>query len=132
MEAVYRLCQMVGRMAHIAEVGVRIEEADQDEVIVSPDAFIWRREVYGPNAVINANNDHLLVAEAVDGVHRALDNLAVRSAGYQVTLTKIQETPVDTWPGDILVAAANAVSQALRVQLDPPIRAGTTEADPLR
>lgn len=132
MEAVYRLRQMVGRMAHIAEVGVRIEDADQDEVIVSPDAFFWRREVYGPDAVITLRDDHLLVAEAVAGVHRALNILPVRSAGYRVTLTRIQETPVETWPGDMLAAAANAVSQALGVQLDPPIRAGTTEADPLR
>ena len=131
MEAVYRLRQMVGRMAHVAEVGVRVEEADHDDVIVSPDAFFWRREVYGPDAVITSPGDHLLVAEAVSGVHHTLDNLPVRSGGYRVTLTRIQETPVDTWPGDVHVAAANAVATALDVQLD--LRpANTTETDPLR
>lgn len=128
MEAVYRLRQLVDRMAHVAEVAVRIETASQDEVAVSADAFAWRRDVYGPDAVDTGPGDQLLIAEAMEGVHYVLRSLSARG-GYRVMVMRIWETPVDTWPGDVKVAAARAVCEALGVQLEPAPGIGATGAE---
>jgi hypothetical protein len=117
----FRLRQVVGRIGHAADVAVAVEPADRDEVDVSPNAFAWLRDVYGPRAVIDRPVNARLVAEAVEGARYALDRLG-RPGGYKVTVTKIVDMPVDTAEGDVKVAAAHAVCLALGMRLEPPPR----------
>jgi hypothetical protein len=119
MRGEFRLRQMVGRVGHAADVAVAVEPADRDEVDVSPDAFAWVRDAYGPRASIDRPINGRLVAEAVEGVRYALARLR-QSGGYRVTVTKIVDMPVDTADGDVKVAAAHAVCRALGMRLEPP------------
>ncbi|WP_124819751.1 hypothetical protein [Micromonospora ureilytica] len=127
MQGEFRLRQMVGAIGHAADVAVAVEAADRDEVDVSPDAFAWLRDVYGPGAVIDRPVNDRLVAEAVEGVRYALARLG-EPGGYKVTVTKIVDLPVDTGDGDVKVAAAHAVCTALGVRLEPPPRLTTDGA----
>jgi hypothetical protein len=121
MQAVFRLQKVVGGFVHVAEVRVTVESAASDEVAVSANAFDWRREAYGPTAVVYGPGDHQLATEAVEGVRYALGRLgSVGGEGYRVTVTEVKDTPVDTSVGDVKFAAASAVCAALGVQLDPP------------
>ncbi|MEU4782870.1 hypothetical protein [Micromonospora sp. NPDC023633] len=124
MQGEFRLRQVVGRIGHAADVAVAAEPADRDEVAVSPDAFTWLWDVYGPRAVIDRPINDRLVAEAVEGVWYALARLG-RPGGYMVTVTKIVDMPVDTADGDVKFAAAQAVCLALGVRLEPPPRITT-------
>lgn len=101
-----------------------VEAAAGDEVTVSDEAFDWRRDHYGPHAVIHQPGDQLLVTEAVEGVRYVLRSLPARGDGYRVRVTKILDTPVDTWVGDVKVAAALAMCKALGVELEPAPRIG--------
>ncbi|WP_410817407.1 hypothetical protein [Micromonospora sp. 050-3] len=121
MQGEFRLRQIVGGIGHAADVAVAVEAADRDEVVVSPDAFAWLRDVYGPRAVIDRPVNDQLVAEAVEGVRYALARLG-RPGGYKVTVMKIVDLPVDTGDGDVKVAAAHAVCIALGIRLEPPPR----------
>lgn len=120
----FRLRQMVDRFAHLAEVAVTVEAAAGDEVTVSNEAFDWRRDVYGPRAVVRGPGDESLVAEAVEGVQYVLGHVPARGGGRRVQVTKIWVSPVDTWVGDVKVAAALAVCEALGVELEPAPRLG--------
>ncbi|MET8251208.1 hypothetical protein [Micromonospora sp. NPDC005197] len=124
MQGEFRLRQVVGQIGHAADVAVAVEPADRDEVDVSPDAFAWLRDVYGPRAVIDRPVNDRLVAEAVEGAWYALARLG-RPGGYKVTVTRIVDMPVDTADGDVKVAAAHAVCLALGVRLEPPPRLTT-------
>lgn len=44
---------MITGIGHAADVSVVVEAADRDEVDVSPDAFAWLRDSYGPRAVVD-------------------------------------------------------------------------------
>ncbi|MBM7493381.1 hypothetical protein JOD64_004603 [Micromonospora luteifusca] len=127
MHGEFRLWQMIGRIGHAADVAVAVEAADRDEVDVSPDAFAWLRDSYGPRAVIDRPVNDRLVAEAVEGVRYALARLG-GPGGYKVTVTKIVDSPVDTADGDVKFAAAHAVCLALGMRLEPPPRLTTNGA----
>ncbi len=120
MEAIFKLRKMVGVIAHVADVAVTAEVNDFDEVSVSDDAFMWRRQVYGPNAIVEMPGDDVFIHEAVAGARYTLGWLARTAGGYRVIVTEIVPYPVDTSPGDVQVAAALAVGAALSVELHPP------------
>ncbi|MBG6103194.1 hypothetical protein IW249_003608 [Micromonospora vinacea] len=53
MQGEFRLRQVITGIGHAADVSVVVEAADRDEVDVSPDAFAWLRDAYGPRAVVD-------------------------------------------------------------------------------
>jgi hypothetical protein len=115
-QARFRLTDVVDGIAHVAEVEVRVEPAGQDEVSVSGAAFDWRREVYGPAAVVLGPTDDRLVDEAVAGVRNGLAVLGPDEDGIKVTVLRICDFSVDTSPGDVEMAARQALYLALRIQ----------------
>ncbi|WP_146247372.1 hypothetical protein [Micromonospora arborensis] len=119
VEAVFVLRQIVAGLPHWAKVSVEVEPADQDEVAVSPQAFDWLRDVYGPRAVVDRRVNHQLVTEASAGARYALAHVRGRIGASRVTLTMIKDSPVDTCDGDVTLAAAHAVAAALDGQLEP-------------
>ncbi len=119
MQARFRLLEVVDGIAHVAEVEVKVEPLDRDEVSVAADAFHWRREVYGPSAVVSGPGDSQLVEEALSGIRHGLIHLGPREAGLRVTVTQICDFPVDTSPGDVKTAAIQALYLALGVQPEP-------------
>jgi hypothetical protein len=121
VDAVFRLHKVVAGLSHFAEVKVDVVPAARDEVAVSAGAFDWRRETYGPGAVVSQPGDRLLMAEAVEGVRYVLGRLP-SGVRYRVGVTTIMESPVDTSMGDVKLAAALAMCAALTLQLDPPPR----------
>jgi hypothetical protein len=52
-------------------------------------------------------------AEAIAGAEDALGKVPDGRPQYRVTVTKIQDAPVDTGPGDVKLAAAHALWAAL-------------------
>src|SRR5690349_5037761 len=108
MQARFRLAQVVDGIAHVAEVEVRVEPGDGDEVAVSDAAFDWRRDVYGPAAVVLGPADDRLVDEAVAGVRNGLAVLGPDEDGIKVTVLRICDFSVDTSPGDVEAAARQA------------------------
>lgn len=103
----------------MAEVAAVAEPAEQDQVVVSPHAFDWLRDRYGPHAVVDRPTNVELIAEAVEGAEYALAHVPGRDRAMRVTLTMIHDLPVDTGDGDIKLAAAQAVAAALGGRLDP-------------
>ncbi|MEH0983225.1 hypothetical protein [Micromonospora sp. CPCC 205556] len=67
MEAVFVLRQVIAGIAHVAEVAVEAEPADEDQILVSPRAFGWLRDRYGPDAVLDRPINQQLAAEALEG-----------------------------------------------------------------
>lgn len=118
----FRLLENFDRIAHVAEVEVKVEPADRDEVSVSAGAFDWRREMYGPAAVIHGPGDDQLVDEAIAGVRHGLILVGPREAGLRVTVLRISDFPVDTSPGDVERAARQALYLSLGVQPEPAPR----------
>jgi hypothetical protein len=116
MEGSFRLRQIIGGMPHWAEVAVRAEPAEYDEVTVSDGVLDWRREVYGPNASVGGPADQLLVAEAVAGAWYALGRRGDGATRYLVTITRIVDAPADTGVGDVKFAAVAATCQAVGVE----------------
>jgi hypothetical protein len=55
-------------------------------------------------------------------VRYVLARLPIRGAGYRVNVTRIRDSPVDTFVGEVKLAATVAVCAALGVQLDPAPR----------
>ena len=101
MEALFRLLEIRDGIAHVAEVGIRAQTADHDEILLSTSMFAWRREAHGPDAVMQLESDAALVREAIDGVQDGLERVSRdHGGGYRVTVTKIWESAVDTSPGD--------------------------------
>ncbi|MGQ5262439.1 hypothetical protein ACTWLT_16975 [Micromonospora sp. ZYX-F-536] len=119
MEAVFVLRQIVAGLAHIAKVAVEAEPADQDEVVVSPHAFDWLRDLYGPHAVVNRPVNQQFITEAIEGARYALAHVQGRNRSSRVTLTIIGDSPADTCDGDVKLAAARAVAAALGGQMEP-------------
>lgn len=119
MESSYRLRKYVGGVVHAVDIAVRVEPFGHDEVAVSDEAFDWRREVYGQNAVSGGPADQQMVVEAVEGVRYVLVRSG-GSGGRLVTVTRICDTPADTCVGDVKFAAVAATCQALGVELDRP------------
>jgi hypothetical protein len=101
---------------------VRVEPADNDEALVSDSAFDWRRDVYGPAAMIHMVGDDQFVDEAIDGVREGLAVLDARDGHLRVTVLRIYNFPVDTGPGDVKTAARQALYLALGVQPEPAPR----------
>ena len=104
-----------GRMRY-AEVSVSAEFGGGRSVQVSPDAFAWLEEVYGPGSgewpVCEAYR-----AAALSGALYALGQIP----GYEwlpearVTVERIHASAADTSPDDVEHAAAFAVWEALGV-----------------
>lgn len=122
-ESRYRLRRIVGRMPHMADVAVRVEPFSHDEVAASDGVFVWRREVYGPNAVSGGPADQEVVAEAIEGVWYALDRSGgsgTGGGGRLVTVMEIRDLLAHTGVGDVKFAAVAATCQALGVELNHP------------
>ncbi|MEV1316432.1 hypothetical protein AB0J14_10145 [Micromonospora arborensis] len=119
VEAVFVLRQIVAGLPHWVKVAVEVEPADQDEVVVSPQAFDWLRDAYGPRTVVDRPVNHQLVTEALAGARYALAHVRGRNGASRVTLTMIKDSPVDTCDGDVMLAAAHAVAAALDGQMEP-------------
>jgi hypothetical protein len=120
VEGTYRLKRIAGGWSHWAEVTVRAEPAERREVIVSDDAFGWRRDVYGPDAWTDGPVEREYIAAAIAGVHDALDRIGDDST--RVTVSTIHDAPADTCPDDVKVAAAAATCLALNVDVFPDSR----------
>jgi hypothetical protein len=118
VEGSFRLRQIVGGMPHWAEVVVRAEPAEYDDVTVSDGVLDWRPEVYGPNASVGGPADQLLVAEAVDGAWYALGRRSEGATRYLVTITRIVDAPAHTSVGDVKFAAVAATCQAAGMELE--------------
>jgi hypothetical protein len=116
MDGEYRLRRVIGGFSHVADVVVRVEPSERDEVGVSDDVFGWRRDVYGPDAYGYGEWDDGLVAEAIAGARDVLARS--EGEGRRVTVIKIFGTEMDTQPGDVRFTAASAVCQALQLELD--------------
>ncbi|WP_433126301.1 hypothetical protein ACQPWW_26620 [Micromonospora sp. CA-240977] len=119
MEARFTLRKIVAGLAHIAEVAAVAEPAEHDQVVVSPHAFDWLRDRYGPQAVVDRTTNAELIAEALAGARYALAHVPGRDRAMRVTLMMIGDSPVDTCDGDIKLAAAEAVAAALGGRMDP-------------
>ncbi|WP_281897735.1 hypothetical protein [Phytohabitans aurantiacus] len=121
MEGSFRLRQIVGGIPHWAQVAVRAEPAEHDDVAVLDGILARRRrEVYGPTAAVDSPADRRLVAEAVDGARYALRRRGDDATSYLVTVTQIVDAPVDTAVGDVKLAAVAATCQAIGVELKRP------------
>jgi hypothetical protein len=113
MEASYRVAKQFSHRAHWARVTASVESAPQDSVAVAGTAFAWREYPPGPYG-------EDLSSEAIEGVRYALDRLPGDRPQYRVTVTKIEDAPVDTGPGDVKLAAAHAIWAALDFMPNEP------------
>jgi hypothetical protein len=121
VDATYLLRRHVAGLAHVAQVTVDVQEISAaDQITVSPSAFDWRVGAYGPNAILHMTGDDALKSEAVEGVGYVLDRIGDRAGGYIVEIRHIWCSYTDTSAGDVKLAAALALCQALDVTLDPP------------
>jgi hypothetical protein len=116
--ATYRLAKSLGGVIHYAEVTATAEFANERSIVVSPEAFSWLRQVYGPNAVVDGPGFEADRAAAESGAAFALGHITGREgkAAARVVLDRIRTNPVDTTPADIAYAACWAVWQALGVE----------------
>jgi hypothetical protein len=102
---------------HYAEVTTTAEFGGPPSVTISPAAFAWLKDVYGPGAwewvVCEAYR-----AAAVSGVEFALRHIAGREGvpETRVVIERIHASPADTAPADVAYAAAFAAWEALGVQ----------------
>ncbi|GLZ81069.1 hypothetical protein Afil01_58760 [Actinorhabdospora filicis] len=112
----HRLARIVDGLGHLAEVAVTAEPAAQNAVTPGPDPYGWRREVYGPSARVTGPDEDRMLAEALEGAALAL---AALSGGgrFHVTVVEVLDTPADTCPGDVRVAAAHATAEAVGGEL---------------
>lgn len=123
--ATYKLVKHAGRGAmRYAVVTATADFADECSVAVSPDAFAWLREAYGPNAVIGGLGFGADRAAAELGAMFALRHVAGQEGlvAARVVIDSIRTAPVDTTPDDIAYASCWAVWQALGMQgSSPPV-----------
>jgi hypothetical protein len=102
-------------------VTVDVEPAEKAHVTVDADAFAWRKDVYGPNAGSNRDYDNLLLNQAREGALYALGHTPDELAKAHVHIAVVHETPADTTPDAVKLAAAFAVWRALRyTPTNPP------------
>lgn len=121
MDGEFRLVQQ-SPVPHYATVRVTWEALTNPSAAVSPNAFAWLLEAYGPNARTGPAHSEWM-AEATSGAMYALREAGV--AGH-VTITHIHYANADTMPGDVKFAAAFAVWSALGdVPSAPPVLAGS-------
>ncbi|GLW07884.1 hypothetical protein Misp01_30140 [Microtetraspora sp. NBRC 13810] len=108
MEATFRLARQTAAKGWYAMVSVDVTPAPHHEVMpVARQAFVWRADVgIAPDAP----------QEAFDGAWYALERLPDGTPTVRVVITRIQEHPAHTGPGDIKYATAHAVWRALNVQ----------------
>ncbi len=102
---------------HYAEVTATAEFGGGRSITVSPTAFAWLKDVYGPDAwewpVCEAYR-----AAAISGAGFALRHIAGRDGipEARVVIDRIHAAPADTTPDDVAYAAVFAVWQALGVE----------------
>jgi hypothetical protein len=102
----------------VALVSVAVNPAEgTPQVEVSPDAFAWLKEDYGPGAWEWAVCDDYR-AGAVSGSEYALSNIEGSGAPppVRVVITRIRAHPAQSSPRDVFIAACCAVWKALGVE----------------
>jgi hypothetical protein len=115
--ASYKLAMVIGGVGHYAQVTATAEFGGGHAVSVSPAAFAWLKEVYGPDAREWAVCEAYRSA-AVSGAGFALGHIAGRDSipEARVVIDRIDAHPAHTAPADVAFAAAFAVWQALGVE----------------
>ncbi len=113
VEASYRVAKQFSHVAHWARITVSVDAAPRDSVAVTDAAFAWREYPPGPHGEV-------LSSEAIEGVLYALGKLSGDRPQYEVTVTKVEYTEVDTGPGDVKLAAAHATLAALDHEPNEP------------
>lgn len=113
--ATYKLAKYAGGRGHYAVVTATADFADECSVTVSPDAFAWLCEAYGPNAVVGGPGFESDRAAAESGAMFALRHIAGRESlvAARVVIDSIRTAPGDTTPDDIAYASCWAVWQAM-------------------
>jgi len=115
--ASYKLTKIVGGRSHYAEVTATAEFGGGYSLSVSPAAFAWLKDVYGPDAwewpVCEAYR-----AAAESGAGYALRHIAGRDGipETRVVIDRIRAVVAETSPDDVAYAAVFAVWQALGVE----------------
>jgi hypothetical protein len=115
--ATYKLAKYIGGRSHYAELTTSAEFGGGHSVQVSPAAFGWLKDEYGPNAweweVCEAYR-----AAAVSGAVFALRHIAGRDgmADATVVVDRIHAHPDHSPPDDVAYAAVFAVWKALGVE----------------
>ncbi len=106
----YRLTSVDKGRVHYAEVTVAARPSSTNAVTAGAAPFSWNIEAYGPFAK-SSSMDPVYVAEALDGVRLALDEL--NGFFFDAVVVEIRETLVDTHLGDVRYAAAHALWRAV-------------------
>jgi hypothetical protein len=108
MEGEFRIAHQ-SPVPHYAMVRVSVEPLTSRHAEVSPNAFSWLRDAYGPGAATGPAHDDYK-REATTGAMYALEEAGV---GGAVTILDIRYANADTLPGDVKYATAYAVWSAL-------------------
>lgn len=126
VEGTHRYLRQTSRWARFAQVTVHGTAAAEPKVLTGADLFGWRDQAYGRLVGTSHSDDQQVQAEALEGVWYALMHLPEEARGVRVSLVEIVTSPVDTGPGDVKYAAAQAVWQAVGRQ---PARKPWTRED---
>jgi hypothetical protein len=113
MEGRFRLLRQTRKWGLMVEVGVRVDPAAEREIVIDPDVFVWRREVYGPEARWGGPCDDALCVAAEEGVRYALECLPDSGGNAHVRVTNIWDSPADTTAPAVKFAAAYATWRAM-------------------
>ena len=115
--ASYKLARILGGWPHFADVTASAEFGGGHSVAVSPGAFAWLKDAYGPHAREGPVCDAYRAA-AISGVEFALRHIAGRPGipEAQVVIDRINVSPTDTTPDDVEYASVFAVWRALGVE----------------
>ena len=115
--ASYKLMKVVGGRLRYADVTASSEFGGGYSIRVSPAAFAWLKDVYGPDAFEWAECEAYRAA-AISGAEFALRHIAGRDSipEARVVIDRIDAAPADTIPNDVAYAAVFAVWQALGVE----------------
>lgn len=110
----FRLAKTIDGVMHYAEVTVSVEQSMQQSIVVSPSAFEWLRDVYGPEAFEWPICADYRVA-AVEGAKKALEETASEgfSNSVMIEVQRIHAVVVDTSPDDVLEATRQAIKEMI-------------------
>jgi len=95
-----------------AQVTLSVEPAEHGEIVVSPNAFEWLKEDYGPDAWEWPVCDEWRCG-AVAGVDFALSHAAPSASPILVTVLKIHAHPAHSDRGAVAFAACHATWKAI-------------------
>ena len=113
----YQLARQTGGRGFYAVVSVEVRDSTDGPVAeVSPNAFAWLKDVYGPDAWEWPVCDDYRTS-ALRGVRFALANTVqpVDAGTVAVVVTDIHARPADSCPDSVAFAACHATWQALAV-----------------